>query len=155
MGLFSLTLRGCTLKGGFSKTHTPNDANKVAHKCWKEGAQVSLNFTFSVGDMKVIKDKGVASAWRGCLECLSLDEPRSLFAADCWRDAQVWSSMQDEQNVLCHYGAERNLCPSKRGRSQSASHTPPSWTPFVSPVAFHTGRRESRCVKKRSLKFTL
>lgn len=40
-----------------------------------------------------------------------------------------------------------SVCSSKRGHSQSASHTPQSSTPFVHPVAFHTGRRVSLCVK--------
>lgn len=113
----------------------------------KRKAQVTLNFTFSVSDIKVLTHKGVAFLWHGWLECLSFRRVSVFVAADCWRDAQVWSLMQSEQRVLSHYRAERSLCSSKRGHGQSASHTPQSSTPFVHPVAFHTGRRVSLCVK--------
>lgn len=110
-------------------------------------AQVTLNFTFSASGVKVLTHKGVASLRHGWLECLSFRRGSVFVAADCWGDAQVGSLMQNEQSVLSHYGTERSLCSSKRGHSQSASHTPQSSTPFVHPVAFHTGRRVSLCVK--------
>lgn len=44
----------------------------------KRKAQVTLNLTFSVSDIKVLTDKGVAFLWHGWLECLSFDEPLSL-----------------------------------------------------------------------------
>lgn len=44
----------------------------------KRKAQVTLGFTFSVGDVKVLTHKGVAFLWHGWLECLSSDESLSL-----------------------------------------------------------------------------